>query len=151
MGGGGGPGGMSPEEKQQMIMMLMMKIKELQGEGGPGAGGPPMGGLGEAYGLQVTKENVLHYLMAEGMAANVVSAEAMFNHMSDRYLCIIEDNIVREHVLSEAGRNPAHPYETEEQAEAQSDRRAGKKNREGNKVANKKGPIPDTEGSNTAN
>ena len=93
----------------------------------------------------ITKEMVVDFLVNENYASNGVSAEVLHQHMSDEFLVVIEN------MIAEAGYNPKHPYETEQQAEAQKDRRAGKQNREGNKVANKKGPIPDTEGSNTAN
>ena len=93
----------------------------------------------------ISKQDVIYYLGAENYVDNVVSAEVLHHHITDEFLLVIEE------LIAEAGRNPKHPYETEQQAEAQKDRRAGKQNREGNKVANKKGPIPDTEGSNTAN
>ena len=39
---------------------------------------------------QITKEDVIAFMMHEGMANNEVSAEAIFNHISDEYLESIE-------------------------------------------------------------
>ena len=71
----------------------------------------------------VSKNDVLGYLIREGMATNPVSAEAMFNHMSDPFLVNIENHIISQR-LSEEG--PAYPVETKAQAQAQSDHRKGK-------------------------
>jgi len=45
-------------------------------------------------GGQITKDNVLAYMMENDMANNVVSAEVLFEHISDEFLEAIEDNIM---------------------------------------------------------
>ena len=93
--------------------------------------------------VELTKEDVVEYLVAEGYANNEVSAEILHQHVSDEFLEEIEGRMIAE-------MGPAHPVETEQQAEAQKDRRAGKKNREGNKTAKNPG-TEKGEGYNTAN
>ena len=93
--------------------------------------------------VELTKEAVVEYLVAEGYANNEVSAEILHQHVSDEFLEEIEGRMIAE-------MGPAHPVETEQQAEAQKDRRAGKKNREGNKTAKNPG-TEKGEGYNTAN
>ena len=43
---------------------------------------------------KVTKEDVIHHLIDEGFATNEVSAEVLFNHMSDDWLVSLETAIV---------------------------------------------------------
>ena len=45
-------------------------------------------------GGQITKDNVLAYMMENDMANNVVSAEVLFEHISDEFLEAIEANIL---------------------------------------------------------
>ena len=45
-------------------------------------------------GGQITKDHVLAYIMENDMANNVVSAEVLFEHISDEFLEAIEDNIM---------------------------------------------------------
>ena len=71
----------------------------------------------------IDKEDVIDWLVAEEYATNEVSAEIMFDHMSDDFLSEIEADIT-EFVLSEMG--PAYPSETKAQAKAQADHRSGK-------------------------
>lgn len=43
---------------------------------------------------KIVKEDVLEYLMNEGFANNSVSAEVLFNHISDEFLVSIEEEIM---------------------------------------------------------
>ena len=43
--------------------------------------------------VSITKDDVLGYLMDEGFANNVVSAEVIFDAISDDFLCAIEEQI----------------------------------------------------------
>ena len=45
-------------------------------------------------GGQITKDNVLAYMMENELANNLVSAEVLFDHISDEFLEAIEDNIM---------------------------------------------------------
>ena len=45
-------------------------------------------------GGQITKDHVLAYMMENELANNVVSAEVLFEHISDEFLEAIEDNIM---------------------------------------------------------
>jgi len=45
-------------------------------------------------GGQITKDHVLHYMMENSLANNVVSAEVLFDHISDEFLEAIEANIL---------------------------------------------------------
>ena len=69
--------------------------------------------------VELTKEDVIEYMVAEGYATNEVSAEILHTHISDDFLAEIEDRMI-----SEMG--PAYPSETKAQAKAQSDHREGK-------------------------
>ena len=42
----------------------------------------------------VVKEDVLQYIMEKGMANNIVSAEVLFDHISDEFLESIEEQIL---------------------------------------------------------
>jgi hypothetical protein len=82
--------------------------------------------------VTLTKEDVLQYLIDENFVNNEVSAEAMFNHISDDFLANIEQQM-----MSEMG--PSFPAETKAQATAQTDHRAGKSSA-GMKTAKNPGP-----------
>ncbi len=71
----------------------------------------------------IDKDMVLQYLIDENFVNNEVSAEAMFNHISDDFLANIEEMMTND-ILSEGG--PAYPVETKAQAKAQADHRKGK-------------------------
>ena len=43
--------------------------------------------------VSITKEDVLNHLIENNYVNNVVSAEAMFNHITDEFLEVIEDSI----------------------------------------------------------
>ena len=85
--------------------------KELQAK----AGGKKM----KKEDVQITKQDVVEYLVAEGYATNVVSAEILHTHVSDEFLEEIERRMIAE-------MGPAYPSETKAQAKAQSDHREGK-------------------------
>ena len=69
--------------------------------------------------VQLTKKDVVEYLVAEGYANNEVSAEILHTHISDDFLAQIEERMIAE-------MGPAYPSETKAQAKAQSDHREGK-------------------------
>lgn len=47
---------------------------------------------------KVVKEDVIEYIMNEGLANNVVSADVLFNHISDEFLESIEEDIMEIYV-----------------------------------------------------
>lgn len=70
-------------------------------EGSCGGKGYQMGGkVGYQKGGEVkpkktvVKEDVLEYIMEKGMANNIVSAEVLFDHISDEFLESIEEQIL---------------------------------------------------------
>ena len=70
-------------------------------EGSCGGKGYQMGGkVGYQKGGEVkpkktvVKEDVLEYIMDKGMANNIVSAEVLFDHISDEFLESIEEQIL---------------------------------------------------------
>ena len=44
--------------------------------------------------IEITKEDVMNYLVAEEYVDNEVSAEILYTHMSDDFLCEIEDAMI---------------------------------------------------------
>ena len=69
--------------------------------------------------VELTKDDVIGYLVSEGYASNEVSAEILHTHISDDFLAEIEERMIAE-------MGPAYPSETKAQANAQSDHREGK-------------------------
>jgi hypothetical protein len=96
---------------------------------GPGltegsCGGYQEGGEVKAKKKKVVKEDVLEYMMENQLAINEVSAEVLFNHISDEFLESIEDDIMegwkplpREKMDRQAGK----AYQKEQQAAAKGD------------------------------
>lgn len=65
-------------------------------EGSCGGTGYQKGGKVKGYqkGGKIVKEDVLEYMLEHDMANNVVSAEVLFNHISDEFLEAIEEDIM---------------------------------------------------------
>ena len=75
-------------------------------------------------GASITKDDVLQYLMNEGFANNEVSAEVIFEAISDEFLCAIEEQIEegfkplpKDRMARQAGK----AYNKEQQAVAKGD------------------------------
>ena len=87
------------------------EVKEASGCGG----GYQEGGEVKAKKKKVVKEDVLEYMLENSLANNVVSAEVLFDHISDEFLESIEEDIMEiyqgKHGQSEKqyqdGRSPA--------------------------------------------
>ena len=96
------------EEKKELPDFIKKKMDEKKGKGDCGCDKEPCecdkkkevkeGNIADApsikkeeAGPQITKDDVIAFMMHEGMANNEVSAEAIFNHISDEYLESIEE------------------------------------------------------------
>jgi len=76
--------------------------------------------------VSITKDMVLEFLVGENYATNEVSAEAMFNHMSDEFLLEIEERI---ETLEEGKKDEAHEFGSSayDQASAEEQREHNRK------------------------
>ena len=90
-----------PAYKAADHMKEESQLDEKSGCGGYQEGGMvkgyQKGGEVKAKKDKVVKEDVLNYMLENNYANNAVSAEVLFNHISDQFLELIEDNIMEIH------------------------------------------------------